>query len=307
MLSRLFSNTIVPVPPLARREDGEISPENNRAIMAHLEQGGVTTYLIGGNALVHHWPMSKYAEWWDGLVEVAPEQSTLVPSVGPDAGKLHDQAKILATRRVPMAMLLPVAGPFNPEGLSETMRAFHAESGVPLLVYIKTDNYLPAETLGALVDEGIAVGVKYAVPRAQGAADPYLDALIAEIGASRILSGFGEPPAMAHLRDKGLLSFTTGCCCIAPALSMALFRALKSGASERSERLLTHFLALETLRGKIGEIRVLHDALSGVGIAQTGPILKPCDPVPKARREEIVSAAQVLLEAEQAFRKEGVF
>lgn len=307
MFTKLFSNTIVAVPPFARTEDGEVCAQSNEAIMAHLAAGGVKTFLIGGNALVHLWPMSKYAQWWDMLVEVAPEDSILIPSVGPDEDKLLVLAEVFKTRTPPLAMLLPFGGEFNFAALDEAMRAFHRTCGVPLILYIKIDEYISAEAISALVEDGIVGGVKYAVPREVGAEDPYLDLLIAAIGAERILSGFGEPPAVAHLRDKNLLSFTSGCCCVAPALSMAMRAALKRGDNEQVRAILELFMPLEKLRGEIGEIRVLHEAISAADIAPTGPFLKPCDPVPKARSDEIRNAACDLLEAEKAFRAGGLF
>lgn len=246
--------------------------------------------------------MSSYAHWWGTLVTVAPKGSILIPSVGPDAGKLQDQADFLRDRDVTAAMLLPIVAPFDPVGLTDAMRAFYRVSGVPLIVYIKTRDYLEAGLLGTLKADGVVAGVKYAVPCADGAPDAYLDSLIAALRADHTLSGFGEPPAMAHLSEQNLQSFTSGCCCIAPALSMGLRKALKAGDSAKAQAILTRFEPLEALRNDVGEIRVLHEALAGAGIAETGPILKPCDPVPEARRTDIHKAAQELLAAEQAFR-----
>ncbi|MDO8884319.1 dihydrodipicolinate synthase family protein [Pseudotabrizicola sp.] len=243
--------SIMAVPPLARTADGQFDDSANGAVIRHLEAGGVTTLLYGGNALAQHWPMSVYADWLDRLEALAAPESWVLPSVGPDAGKLVDQAAILKSRRFPVALMLPMGAPLTHAGMADAMRRFTAESGVQLLVYIKTDNYIPAQTLAALVAEGVVFGVKYAVPRDLGAPDPYLSDIINAIGTERIISGFGEPPAIPHMLDFGLPGFTAGCVCIAPALSNALFQALKQGDKARAEQLLLPIQPLEALRGQV--------------------------------------------------------
>lgn len=294
--------SIMAVPPLARTADGQFDDAANGAVIRHLENGGVTTLLYGGNALAQHWPMSVYADWLDRLEALAAPDSWLLPSVGPDAGKLTDQASILKSRHFPVALMLPMGAPLTHAGMADAMRRFTADSGVQLLVYIKTDNYIPAQTLAALVAEGVVFGVKYAVPRDLGAADPYLSDIIKAIGTARIISGFGEPPAIPHMLDFGLPGFTAGCVCIAPALSNALFQALKQGDKARAEQLLLPIQPLEALRGQINEIRVLHEAVALSGLAETGPILLPSSPVPEDRRADIAKVAQALRAAEADFR-----
>ncbi|MBL4918069.1 hypothetical protein [Szabonella alba] len=297
-----LARAVMAVPPFARDAAGDMSDAANGAIIRHLEAGGVSTILYGGNALVHHWPMSRYADWLDRLTALVAPDTWLLPSVGPDGGKLADQAEILRTRDFPVALLLPMGPPLTREGMMTALRNFHAGSGVQLLIYIKTDGYIAAADLDTLCAEGVVFGVKYAVPRSDGARDAYLDAIIAAIGAERIISGFGEPPALPHLADYGLAGFTAGCVCIAPALSMAILRALQAGDRARAEALLQPLLPLEALRGEINEIRVLHEAIRQSGIADTGMIIAPSSPIPDRDRGRVALAARSLLEAEQEFR-----
>jgi len=294
--------SVMAVPPLARTADGAFSEDGNAAVLEHLREGGVTTVLYGGNALAQHWPVAVYADWLDRLQAMASDDTWLLPSVGPDAGKMMDQAAVLKTRRFPVALLVPMGAPLTHDGMGTALRRFHAECGVQLLAYIKTDGYIPAALLGNLVAEGVVFGVKYAVPRQPGEADPYLAAIVAAIGADRVISGFGEPPAIPHMLDDGLAGFTAGCVCIAPAMSMALLEALKRGDRAEAERLLRPMQALEALRGGHGEIRVLHDAISHSGLAGMGPLLPPMSHVDAAHQDAIAKAARDLLAAEQDYR-----
>jgi 4-hydroxy-tetrahydrodipicolinate synthase len=297
-----FAKSVMAVPPLARRADGGLNPTANGAIIHHLEQGGVTTIIYGGNALAHHWPTSAYPVWLDCLEAQCAKETWLIPSVGVDGGKLVDQATALKSRDYPAALLLPLAEPRTREGTMEALRRFHGDCGVQLIVYIKADGYMSAADLGVLTEEGVVLGIKYAVPRKPEETDAYLQAIIAEIGADAIVSGFGEPPAIAHLSQYGLASFTAGCVCLAPSLSTAILRALQTDNRDEAERLLQPMIPLETLRGQINEIRVLHEAISLSGLADCGAILAPSSPVPEAARDEILKAAHQLLQAEQSFR-----
>ncbi len=268
-----LARSVLAVPPLALHADLEPNVEANAALIRHMEAGGVSTLLYGGNANVQNWPVSRFGDWLDGLESAAAADTWLIPSVGPDWGKLMDEAAILKSRRYPVAMALPMTGPQTPEGVLRGIESFVERSGVPLIIYIKTDGYVPAEALGRLVEQGAVFGIKYAVPRTDLTQDPYLEGLVQAVGRDRIVSGFGEPPALPHLTRFNLAGFTAGCVCIAPALSMAFLRALQRGEEAEARRLLSVFEPLEALRERANAIRVLHTAVTLSGIADMGPIL----------------------------------
>jgi 4-hydroxy-tetrahydrodipicolinate synthase len=176
---------------------------------------------------------------------------------------------------------------------------------VPLIVYIKTDQYVPAKAMGRLVEQGAVFGIKYAVPRADLTQDAYLQELIDAVGADRIVSGFGEPPALPHLVHFKLAGFTAGCVCIAPHLSMSFLHALKRGDEAEAKRLLEVFLPLEALRERHNAIRVLHTAVSLSGVADMGPILPLLTEADPAIHGEIKEAARALLAAEMTARQQA--
>ncbi len=298
-----LARSVLAVPPLALDANLEPNREANAALIRHMEAGGVSTLLYGGNANVQNWPVSRFADWLDGLESAVADDTWLIPSVGPDYGKLVDEAAILKTRRYPVAMALPLIAPQTPEGVVRGIETFVERSGVPLIIYIKTDGYVPAEALGRLVEQGAVFGIKYAVPRSDPKQDSYLEAIIQAVGTDRIVSGFGEPPALPHLTRFGLASFTAGCVCIAPALSMAFLRALKRGDEAEARRLLAVFEPLEAIRERANAIRVLHTAVTLSGIADMGPILPLLTEADPAIHGEIREAAQALLAAETAARR----
>lgn len=297
-----LARSVIAVPPFAATPDFGIAGEANGRLIRHIEAGGVSTLLYGGNANVQNWPVSVYGEWMDEIESRAADGTWVIPSVGPDGGKLRDQAALLARRRFPAAMLLPFAGPRTEEGLARAVRDFAQASGTQAILYIKSDGYASAQTVETLVADGSLFSVKYAIPRVDPAADPVLDALIASIGRERIVSGFGEPPALPHLRHQKLAGFTAGCVCIAPTLSQAFLGALKTENFAEAERLLAIFAPLEALREEGDPIRVLHSAIGLAGVADMGPALPMLTPADEHLWPRIETAARTLLAAEMAAR-----
>ena len=82
-----LTSSVISVPPFAVHGDFSINSTANAAVIKHIEAGGVSTLLYGGNANVQNWPVSSYAEWMDELESAAAKTSWLIPSVGPDWGK----------------------------------------------------------------------------------------------------------------------------------------------------------------------------------------------------------------------------
>ena len=117
-----LSRSVLAVPPLARNGDLSLNREANIAMIRHLEQGGVSTLLYGGNANLYNIGLYEYGALLDMLEQTAGAESWVIPSAGPDFGKLLDQAKVLRTRAFPTAMVLPQTFPATPDG-SETRTA----------------------------------------------------------------------------------------------------------------------------------------------------------------------------------------
>ena len=163
------------------------------------------------------------------------------------------------------------------------------------MLYIKFEGYLEPEHARVLMDDGVVNWIKYAIVRDDPARDDYLRQLVDCIDPQRIVSGIGEQPAIVHLRDFGVQSFTSGCVCVAPSLSMKMLVALKAGDFDAAESIRQTFEPLEHIRNAINPIRVLDTALAGAGIANTGPILPLLHEVTDQERANIAEAAKALL------------
>jgi dihydrodipicolinate synthase/N-acetylneuraminate lyase len=287
--------SVIAVPPLARESDLSLNEIANRALIRHVESGGVRSLMYGGNANFFNVPLSEYARTLDFLEAAVGKDTWLLPSAGPDYGKLIDQAAVLRERRFPTAMVLPAQMPLTDAGVARAIRRFAEILGKQVVVYIKADNQISVGAVGALIDDGIVCSVKYGTVRSDPKADPYLRALVDRIGTDILVSGIGERPAIAHWRDFGLRAFTSGSVCVAPRASMKLLSLLKNQRFEEAEKIRSAFLPLEDLRDAMGAIRVLHDAVTLAGIADMGAILPLLSNLESAERARVLPAAKALL------------
>jgi dihydrodipicolinate synthase/N-acetylneuraminate lyase len=290
-----LSASVLAVPPLARRPDLTLNPDANRALIRHLQEGGVRTLMYGGNANFYHLPTSEYAATLDFLAEAAGADTWVIPSAGADYGKLMDQAAILRTRNFPTAMALPFGNPSNDSGVATALRRFAEKLGKPIIAYVKGLGYIEPATLGALAREGVVCAIKYAIVREDPAKDAYLDELAKHVSRDIIISGIGERPAIVHLRDFALKSFTSGSVCVAPRGSMKILAALKAKRYDEAEKLRAAYIALEDQRDARGPIRVLHDAVTLAGIADMGPMLPMISNLDASEKAAVKAAAVALL------------
>jgi dihydrodipicolinate synthase/N-acetylneuraminate lyase len=265
--------SVISVPPLARNPDLSLNRAENERQIRHLEAGGVTTLLYGGNAILYHMALTEYADFVDMLADIAGDESLVIPSVGPAYGMMMDQASILRDMPFPTAMILPTRDVVTPGGVATAVRHFVEKVQRPAVLYIKNDGFIDVARVKRLMDDGLLSWIKYAIVRDDTANDGYLRELVDAVGPSRIVSGMGEQPAITHLRDFGVTSFTSGCVCVAPRLSMQMLAAIKARDFQRAAEIRQVFAPLEDLRNAINPIRVLHTAVTLSGVATMGPLI----------------------------------
>lgn len=290
-----LGQSVIAVPPLARDRDSKFDVSENKKIVSHIENGGVRIMLYGGNANFYHIRPSEYASLLDGLIQVAREDTLIVPAVGPAYGVMMDQVEVLKDFDYPTVMLLPHQGITSYDGVETGVRNFAEAFGKPIVLYIKHDGYIEVDNVKRLVDDGLVSFIKYAVVRDDPADDPYLKSLTEVVDPSIIVSGIGEQPVITHLRDFGLVGFTAGCVCVRPDLSQAMLEACKAGNWDQAEELRKKFVDLEDLRNEINPIRVLHDAVQLAGIAETGAALPFLSNLNESDRARVSAAANSLL------------
>lgn len=294
--SEQFRSSVLAVPPLARDSSERICAEQNGRVIRHIESGGVSMLLYGGNANLYHVRLTEFAGLLEILQSEAGQDTLVIPSVGPSYGLMMDQADLLKDSDFPTVMVLPTKVVMTEAGLQTAFRRFVETIQRPAVLYIKEDGYISPQGAAELVNDGLVSFIKYAIVRDDPADDGYLSELVQLVDPKLICSGIGEQPAIVHLTKFGLTGFTSGCVCVNPGLSQQLLRAVHAGDLARAEEIRSIFRPLEDLRNGINPIRVLHEAVALCGIAETGPHLPLLSGVAESAVEQIRAAACELLQ-----------
>lgn len=297
------------VPPLPRHDDARRTLNLDAAarVADHIAAGGISRFLYGGNAFLHHVSLDEY-EVLLGWLATFDDSRWAIPSLGPSYGRALDQARLLRRHRFTAAMMLPCSDPRDADGLERGYREIASAAGLPLIAYVKSEDGFGGalesslessiEAIGRLVDDGVCIAIKYAIVRDDPADDDYLTALLARVDRDRIISGMGERPAIVHLRDRRLGGLTTGSGCIAPRQCAELFTACEAGDWPRAEAIRASFMPLEDLRDAWEPARVLHHATELAGVAPTGPIPPFVSPLDAAQIAALAPPARALRERE---------
>src|SRR5437016_1770257 len=189
-----LGESVLAVPPLARAADFSLAEEPNKRLIRHIEGGGVSTLLYGGNANFYHIALGEYDQVLSFLEEHAAGETLVIPSVAPTFGTMMDHAKIVRKHGFPTVMILPLHG-HTSRGVEAGIRKFVDAAGIPALLYLKNDGYIEVEEVKRLAESKAISGIKYAIVRADPANDPYLRALCDSVDRRLIISGIGEQPA----------------------------------------------------------------------------------------------------------------
>jgi dihydrodipicolinate synthase/N-acetylneuraminate lyase len=291
------------VPPLPRKRDQRRTLDLDAAecVARHIESGGISRYIYGGNAFLYHITLGEYETLLDWL-SAFPSTRWAIPSLGPSFGRAMDQAPILRRHRFPTAMMLPCGDPRDAAGMEMGLREIADATGIPLVLYLKSEDGFGSDkdagldAVGRLMDDGVAVAIKYAVVRDDPSSDAYLDGLLRRVDKARVISGMGERPAVVHMRDFGLPGFTTGSGCIAPGHCTELFEACRIQNWGWAEQIRGDFMPLEDIRDALGPARVLHHASELAGIAPAGPIPPFVSTLPAGDLDTLLPVARALRE-----------
>jgi len=291
-----LGKSVLAVPPLARRDDLAPNKDQNTTLIRHLEQGGISTLMYGGNANFYNVGLYEYTSILDMLLEIARPDTWVIPSIGPDFGKMMDQAAVLRDRPFPTAMVLPAATASTPAGVEAGISVAAERLGRPIILYVKAEEYITPAAICRLVDRGFVRAIKYAIVRQDPSRDAFLSELVELVDRAIIVSGMGERPALVHWREFGLAGFTSGSVCVAPRASQAILAALKRSEIANAERLRAAFIPLEDCRDVINPAQVLHAAVTLAGIADMGPALPLMSNLEAAYADNVRAAARDLLQ-----------
>lgn len=278
----------IPVTPFAA--DGTVEQDTHRALLRRLLDGGIRTLTPGGNTGEFYALTPEERRTVTELtVEEAGDRAVVLAGVGHDLPTAVASARHARDIGVRMVMVHQPVHPYvSAAGWVDYHRAI-AESVPELGVvpYIRNAQ-LPGARLAELADHcPNVIGVKYAVPDAARFAGFARDA-----GLDRFVwvAGLAEPYAPSYF-SAGATGFTSGLVNVAPAVSLNMAEALRSGDYPAAMKIWEQIRRFEELRaahGSADNVTVVKEALAALGLCRPD-VRPPSRPLPEAERAEVAA------------------
>lgn len=284
--------------PVALDANLAVNMDQTLTLAHHVRRGGIASLFLAGNANLQSMSHSQF----EAVVEIAEEASAAGPvtiGLGPELGRMLDQAAIVGRGKLRSVLVLPIIAPADTHGTADGIRHIAGRIGHGVMVDLVRDNHLRPVTLRKLVDEGAITAIRYANIVPNPGDDYYLDRIIEIMGPDRVLSNAGEGALYDHLHVRGLASASSGIATLAPRLLRRIAGVMPSDPAA-AQRLLGPVLELSRIGAMLGPIQVLHDAVSEAGIAQMGPHMPMISKVKDKFRLPFKAAVRAVVSAESA-------
>jgi 4-hydroxy-tetrahydrodipicolinate synthase len=280
----------IPVTPFA--EDGSVDTGALRALLRRLLDGGIRTLTPNGNTGEFYALTPEERRLvTETTVDEAGDRAAVLVGVGHDVPTAVASARHARDLGAGMVMVHQPVHPYvSAAGWVDYHRAI-AESVPELGVvpYIRNDR-LPGARLAELADHcPNVIGVKYAVPDAARFA-----AFARDAGLDRFtwVAGLAEPYAPSYF-SAGATGFTSGLVNVAPAVSLNMIEALRSGdypAAMKVWEQIRRFEELRAAHGSANNVTVVKEALAALGLCRRD-VRPPSKPLPEDERAEVAAIA----------------
>ncbi|MEU1161529.1 dihydrodipicolinate synthase family protein [Streptomyces sp. NPDC005921] len=280
----------IPVTPFA--EDGSVDQDAHRALLRRLLDGGIRTLTPNGNTGEFYalTPEERRLVTESTLDETGDRAAVLV-GVGHDVPTAVASARHAREHGAHMVMVHQPVHPYVAQsGWVDYHRAI-AESVPELGVvpYVRNAQ-LTGARLAELADAcPNVIGVKYAVPDAAKFA-----AFARDAGLDRFVwvAGLAEPYAPSYF-SAGATGFTSGLVNVAPAVSLNMIEALRSGDYQAAMKVWEQIRRFEELRaanGSADNVTVVKEALASLGLCRRD-VRPPSRQLPEEDGAEVAAIA----------------
>ncbi|BCM66057.1 MULTISPECIES: dihydrodipicolinate synthase family protein [Streptomyces] len=278
----------IPVTPFAA--DGSVDTGTHRALLRRLLDGGITTLTPNGNTGEFYALTPEERRLVTELtVEEAGDRATLLVGVGHDLPTAIASARHARDLGAAMVMVHQPVHPYvSAAGWVDYHRAIaEAVPELGVVPYLRNAQ-LPGARLAELADHcPNVVGVKYAVPDAARFA-----AFARDAGLDRFVwvAGLAEPYAPSYF-SAGATGFTSGLVNVAPAVSLNMIEALRSGdypAAMKVWEQIRRFEELRAAHGNANNVTVVKEALAALGLCRRD-VRPPSRPLPEDERAEVAA------------------
>ncbi|WP_369197739.1 dihydrodipicolinate synthase family protein [Streptomyces djakartensis] len=288
--SALADVVAIPVTPFA--EDGSVDRDTHRALLRRLLDGGITTLTPNGNTGEFYALTPEERRLVTELtVEEAGERAVVLVGVGHDVPTAVASARHARELGAQMVMVHQPVHPYvSQAGWVDYHRAVaEAVPELGVVPYIRNAQ-LTGARLAELADScPNVIGVKYAVPDVARFA-----AFARDAGLERFVwvAGLAEPYAPSYF-SAGATGFTSGLVNVAPAVSLNMIEALRSGdypAAMKVWEQIRRFEELRAANGSADNVTVVKEALASLGLCRR-EVRPPSKPLAQEARAEVAAIA----------------
>ncbi|MEU6557200.1 dihydrodipicolinate synthase family protein [Streptomyces sp. NPDC046915] len=283
---------VVAIPVTPFTADGDVDRDTHRALLRRLLDGGITTLTPGGNTGEFYalTPEERLLVTESTLTE-AGERAVVLVGVGHDVPTAVASARHAREHGAQMVMVHQPVHPYvSQSGWVDYHRAIaEAVPELGVVPYIRNAQ-LTGARLAELADAcPNVIGVKYAVPDAARFA-----AFARDAGLDRFVwvAGLAEPYAPSYF-SAGATGFTSGLVNVAPAVSLNMIEALRSGdypAAMKVWEQIRRFEELRAAHGSANNVTVVKEALASLGLCRRD-VRPPSRPLPEDERAEVAAIA----------------
>lgn len=280
----------IPVTPFA--EDGSIDQAVHRVLLRRVLDGGVRILTPNGNTGEFYALSPEERRTVTELtIEEAGDRATILVGVGHDVPTAVASARHARELGAQMVMVHQPVHPYVSEGGWVDYHRAIAEAVPELGVvpYIRNP-VLAGARLAELADAcPNVIGVKYAVPDAARFA-----AFARDAGLERFVwvAGLAEPYAPSYF-SAGATGFTSGLVNVAPAVSLNMIEALRSGDYAGAMKVWEQIRRFEELRAannSANNVTVVKEALASLGLCRR-EVRPPSKQLPESERAEVAAIA----------------
>ena len=175
-----LQNSVISVPPLCRDASMKSDAAENARLIRHIEAGGVSTLLYGGNANFYNIALSEYEAVIDQLEAAAAAETLVVPSVGPVLRCRHGSGCDPCAEKVSHCHApADNGGEFARRRARRGFEDRRKNAGGRSCSTSRIAGYVTVDIVQSLVAAGAISWIKYAVVRPDPAVDELLAALVA--------------------------------------------------------------------------------------------------------------------------------
>jgi 4-hydroxy-tetrahydrodipicolinate synthase len=282
--------TVIGIPVVPYREDGEIDHERTAALTARLVAGGVEVLTPNGNTGEFYalTPEERRAVL-TSVVSARGAGTTIVAGVGFDVRTAIADARFARDAGADAIMIhQPVLPYLAADGWVEYNAAIATEvPDLGVLPYL-SNPAISGVHIGRLVERAPnVVGLKYSVP------DPVVFATTSAQAPDSLLwiAGLAESYAPAYWQ-AGARAFTSGLVNVAPSVSLRMLAALRAGDDREATavwRQIRHFEELRARDRAANNVSVVKEAMHQLGLCRRD-VRPPSHTLSAALADEVAEA-----------------